>query len=213
MQALFSLDSKFMQAMSRLCDLLILNLLFLLTCLPLFTIGTASSALYDVCFRMGTDREQGIFRTYFRAFRDNFKQGTALWLIIALFGAASCANLFLFSGMGGALSYAGILFAALLLTLTVLIFSYAFPLLSRFNNDVKSTLKNALFLSVAYLPRSLVIATVNCFPLVLMILNLYTFLQMGFLWVFLYFSAGAYLNCLLLNKVFAPYLSDEEEPK
>lgn len=211
MQALFSLDSKFMQAMSRLCDLLILNLLFLLTCLPLFTIGTASSALYDVCFRMGTDREQGIFRTYFRAFRDNLKQGTLLWLLTALFGAAICLNLLLFYSMGGTLHFAGLLFAGLLLALLVMAGSYIPPLLSRFDNDMLSTFKNALILSIAYLPRSVVIGALNIFPLVLMLLNLYTFLQAGLIWIFLYFSAAAYLNTFLLKKVFAPYLENEEE--
>ena len=57
MQGLFSIDSKFMQVLSRIYDIAVLNMLYLLTCLPIFTIGAATSALYAVCFRMGTDRE------------------------------------------------------------------------------------------------------------------------------------------------------------
>ena len=74
----FSLDSKFMQALSRIADLILLNLVFLVTCIPIFTIGAASAALYSVAFRLGTEREEGVFRCYFRAFRNNFKQGTIL---------------------------------------------------------------------------------------------------------------------------------------
>ncbi|MCI6435817.1 MAG: YesL family protein, partial [Clostridiales bacterium] len=70
MGAFFSPDSKFMQAMARIADLVILNLLFLVSCIPLVTIGAASAALYTVCFRFGTDREQGVCRSYFRAFRE-----------------------------------------------------------------------------------------------------------------------------------------------
>ena len=85
MGAIFAPDSKFMQAMARVSDLVILNLLFLLSCVPLITIGAASAALYTVCFRIGTDREQGVCRSYFRAFRENFRQGTILWLIAVVF--------------------------------------------------------------------------------------------------------------------------------
>ncbi|MGN0976552.1 MAG: YesL family protein [Faecousia sp.] len=208
MSGLFSPDSKFMQCMSRLCDLIILNLLFLLTCLPIITVGAASTALYTVCFRMGTEREEGLLRTYFRAFRDNFRQGTALWGILALFLAASGVNLILCLNWNGLWHYAMYLFG-LLLVLAVFLFSYTFPLLSQFGNSVRSTLKNALLLSIGYLPRSLAMAVINCLPLGLLLADPYTFLQTAFLWVFLYFAGAAYINTRLLNKVFAPYLTPD----
>ena len=205
MQAFFSSDSKLMQAMGRIGDLVILNLLFFISCLPLFTIGAASAALYTVCFQMGTEKESGIFRTYVRAFRENFKQGTVVFLILALFLLAGFFDTLLLSSLAGWLRY-GCILTAILLVLAVLMYSYAFPLLSQFSNGIRGTLKNALFLSLGYLPRSLLIAAVNVFPTALALLDLYLFLQMGFLWVFLYFSAAAYLNSLLLKKVFAQYM-------
>lgn len=74
MSHLFSPDSRIPAALSRVADLVVLNLLFLLTCIPLFTIGPALSALYTVTFAFGTHREQGVAGTYFRAFRQNFWQ-------------------------------------------------------------------------------------------------------------------------------------------
>ena len=71
MGGFFSLDSKFMQAMSRVADLIILNVIYLVTCLPVITIGAASTALYTVCFRLGTAREGSLVKGYFRAFRDD----------------------------------------------------------------------------------------------------------------------------------------------
>lgn len=205
MQAFLTSDSKFMQAMGRIGDLVILNLLFFISCLPLFTIGAASAALYTVCFQMGTEKESGIFHTYVRAFRENFKQGTVVFLILALFLLAGFFDTLLLSSLAGWLRY-GCILTAILLVLAVLMYSYAFPLLSQFSNGIRGTLKNALFLSLGYLPRSLLIAAVNVFPMALALLDLYLFLQMGFLWVFLYFSAAAYLNSLLLKKVFARYM-------
>ena len=206
MGAFFSPDSKFMQAMARVSDLVILNLLFLLSCVPLITIGAASAALYTVCFRIGTDREQGVCRSYFRAFRENFWQGTILWLIAVVFFGAGIVNVFLFYSMEGPLHYLFLLMTVLMV-LGVLMHSYAFPLISQFSNKTLPTLKNAFCLSLGYLPRSLVIAVVNVFPLALALVDLYLFLQVGFVWAFLYFSAAAYINALLLKKVFAPYLS------
>ena len=204
MGAFFSPDSKFMQAMSQVADLIILNVLFLISCVPLVTIGAASAALYTVCFRIGTDREQGVFRSYFRAFRENFKQGTILWLIFVVFLGAGIVNEFLFYSMEGPLHYLFLLMTALLI-FGVLMYGYAFPLISQFSNTTLSTLKNAFCLSLGYLPRSLVIAVLNLFPLALALADLYLFLQVGFIWAFLYFSAAAYINALLLKKVFAPY--------
>lgn len=204
MGSFFSPDSKFMQTMSRLADLVVLNLLFLVSCVPLFTIGAASTAMYTVCFQLGTEKESGIFRTYFRSFRENFKQSTILFLILALLLLALFFDTLLLFSMTSWLRY-GCVLTGFLLVLAVLMYSYAFPLLSQFANSTRQTLKNSLFLSLGYLPRSLLIGALNVFPLALALLNLYTFLQTAMMWAFLYFSAAAYFNSLLLKKVFAHY--------
>lgn len=210
MQALFSPDSRFMRAMSRIGDLLLLNFFFLLTCVPVITIGAASTALYTVCFRFETDREAGVIRSYFRAFRDNWKQSTLLWLFLLLCGGSACFNAYIFCCMSGVIHYAFIPFL-ILFALVLLIGSYTFPLLSQFDNNTLSTLKNALALSLGYLPRSVLITALNIFPFALLLTNLYAFLQAAFIWAALYFAAAAYLNSWLLKKVFAPYLEKEVE--
>lgn len=205
MRFLFSPDSMIMQFVSRFCDIVILNVVFLLTCLPLFTIGAALTALYDTVFRMDTEREGKLLSTYFRAFRSNFRQSTLIWLVLVLFGAASCMNMVNFSEIGGTAGFLLFLLALLIFLVLALILSYAFPLLSQFGNSTKATLRNALLLSIAHLPRSLVLLVVNCFPWALMVLNLYAFIRLGFLWLVLYFAAAAYFNSRVLHKVFQPY--------
>ena len=88
MNGLFSPDSRFMRYMNRLADLMLLNLMFLLTSIPIVTIGASLTALYSVCFRLGTVREGGTVRDYFRAFRENFGEATKLWLLALLLGGA-----------------------------------------------------------------------------------------------------------------------------
>ena len=82
MFSFLSPDSKFMQAVSRITDLVLLNVLFLLTCLPVFTVGAAVSSLYCVCFQLLRNREGGIFKSYLRAFRE----GDLFYAIVMLFG-------------------------------------------------------------------------------------------------------------------------------
>lgn len=209
LSALFSPDSKFMRAVGRIGDLVFLNVYFLICSIPIFTIGAASTALYTVCFRFDTEREQGITRSFFRAFRDNFKQATVLWLFLLLCTVTACINIYLFYAMPGTLHYVFILFAVILV-LVLLIAAYAFPLLSQFDNDSKSTLKNAMVLSLAYLPRSIVIVVLNILPIVLILTSLLVFLYSGLIWVLMYFAAAAYLNAWLLRKVFAPYMPTED---
>ena len=210
MGGFFSLDSKFMRTMSMIADLIILNVIYLVTCLPVVTIGAASTAMYTVCFRLGTAREGSLVKGYFRAFRDEFRQATLVWLFLLLFGAASCVNIFIFLSMDGWMHY--LFFPFVLFLLVVLMMTgYAFPLLSQFRNDTKSVIKNALIFSVAYLPRTVLIVVINVFPWALLLTNLYLFLQVGFMWVIIYFAAAAYINARLLKKIFAPYMEQEEE--
>ena len=86
---------------------------------------------------------------------------------------------------------------------------YLFPLTALFRNSTLETLKNALSLSLGYLPRSVLVAVVNALPFALLLLDTASFFYAGFLWIAVYFSAGAYLNSLLLRKVFAPFLPED----
>ena len=211
MGKMFSPDSKFMRAMSRLADLILLNICFLVCSLPVVTIGAAQTALYTVLFRLGTEAEDaGTVKSYFRAFRADFKQGTLLWLILAFCGATAAANTYLFYLMPGDIRWAFVAFA-ILFVLIVLLAGYAFPLASQFGNGPLSTLKNALVLSLGYLPRSVLIAAMNVLPWALLLGDMVTFFQAGLIWVGLYFSAAAYFNTLLLRKVFAPFLAQGTE--
>ena len=210
MDNLLNPDSMFMRAMSRVGDLLLLNFFFLLTCVPIVTIGAACTALYTVCFRFETERETYVIRSYFRAFRENWKRATAIWLILLVCGATACVNAYLFYCMGGALRYAA-LFFPILLALVLLAGSYAFPLLSQFENSVLATLKNALALSLGYLPRSILMTALNIFPFAVLLTNTLLFFQTAFLWAIIYFSAAAYLNTILLKKALRPFLNREEE--
>lgn len=204
---LFSPDNKVMVALGRLGDLVLLNFFFLLTCLPVFTIGAAATALFTVTFRIGTDKEDGSVIPYFRAFKANFKQATIIWLILLLGGVCAYADVLIFNHLGWTLMK-----APCIIVLVVLLFTatFVFPLLSQFNNTTKHTLKNALAFSVAHFPKTILLLLMNSFPFLVLFYNFMLFMQTAFLWIFLYFSAISYFDALILKKIFAPYMETEE---
>ena len=206
---LFSPDSTIMRALSRVGDLMVLNLLFLLSCVPIFTVGAAVTALYAVCFCFDTKDAGYVLRGYFRAFRAFFKQATVLWLILLFCGTVAAFDAWLFLSFANALHYISILFIVLLM-MVLLMTTMAFPLLSQFQNGDRNTMKNAILLSLGYLPRSVLMVALALFPFALLWMDPDLFWYIGFLWIALYFSAVAYLNTKLLKKVFAPYREAEE---
>ena len=204
MNRFFDPDSWIMQLISRFSSLAVLNLIFLCTCIPVFTIGASFTALYDVVFRMDTDREKRLVFAYFHAFKANFRQSAPMGLLFLLIISASCANAMIFSNWGTTMGTVLSVICMVILVNVILVHGYVFPLLSQFDNTGANTLKNALLLSIANLPRTLVIAVINCFPWALMIVNFYSFIQLSFLWLVLYFAAAAYFNSRVLKKVFDP---------
>ena len=83
---IISYDSKFARIMQHLAESCMLNCVWFLCCVPVFTIGAATTALYTVTISIAEQREGDILQQYFRAFRSNFKQATILWLILLVVG-------------------------------------------------------------------------------------------------------------------------------
>lgn len=204
---MFSPDSKIMQVLGRITDLVLLNLLFLITCLPVFTIGAAITALYTMCFRLMREEYNGIVKSYFSTFRNNFKSATAVWVILLIAAVPAVYYLIQVVKMGGLLQFTG-LFFILILFVSLMAGSYAFPWLSQFENTAVESLQNALILSVSRLPRTVAILAINLMPAIVWFVNGDLFIQISFLWISLYFAAAAYMNTGLLWHVFKPYRTE-----
>lgn len=201
MGKLFDLNSPLMQALTRLADVMIVNLLFLCSCVPLITIGPANAAMYDVIGRL--QREEGtVWACYWKAFRANFRQAVGIWGILLLCGAVivGCGLFYLFMSFPGKTPV--MILALLLFVLWCITAVWAFPLQSRFENTVKNTLKNAILCGVAWLPRSLLAAVLQLVPAALLLFLPELFLRGGILWLTLWFSGAGWLTLLLLKKPF-----------
>lgn len=140
-----------MKALSVAADLIVLNLLTLICSLPVITVGAAFTAMNDIIIHIVRGEETYIVRPFFRSFAANFKKGTLLGLLLL-----AAAALLVFDYLA-ALAYIPVLRAGIaaigVIVLAVAI--YAFALLSRYENTLPATLKNAAVLSVGYFPRTL----------------------------------------------------------
>ncbi len=210
MRKLFDADSGLMRGLSRLTDLVLLNLLFLITSIPIVTIGASASALYSVFFRWHRQEESGYVKAYFHAFARDFKEATVLWLAFVMFMAISIFDIWFFFYQTEPLSYLGVLFG-FLGAMGLFTYSYAIILVSVFANSFAGTLKNALLMAVAYFPRTLVMALINLFPFLLVGLFPSLAMQFGWFLVLFAFSGGAYLNSLLLKPVILPMIEKKTE--
>ena len=79
---LFDIDGPLMQALTKVANLMIINLLTVLCCIPVFTIGAALPAMHYMCLKMIRNEDCYICKGYFKAFKESFKQSTKVWLIM-----------------------------------------------------------------------------------------------------------------------------------
>ena len=184
-----------MQALSVAADLLALNLMVLVCLVPVVTAGAGLTAMNDLIVHLVRREESYLFRPFFRSFRENFRQSTLLWLVFLAAGAL------LYFDYHAAAVYLPMLRypIAAIAILVLAVGMYAFALLSRYENTVWGTLKNAVSLAVAFFPRTLGMVV---FTLAFWLLALH-FYQIGVPVLLLFgVSLPCYVCALLLRGVF-----------
>ncbi|BCN31234.1 YesL family protein [Anaeromicropila herbilytica] len=206
MSGFLSHESPLFQFIDKLIDMILLSIVAFLCCIPIFTIGASVTALYSVTLKMAKDEEGYIFRSYFKSFKENFKQSTIIWLILLIIGSILGFSLNFWFSMD---TMTGNVFGFILAFITVLyscILLYTFPLLSKFNNSVKQTVKNALFIALTNMKNTIfiVICTALCGLFIFFVpAGPYIFIVFGFAFI-------AYVNSFFFNRVFKQYIDKDE---
>ena len=145
-------DNVVMRALGRLCDFMLLNILWVVCSIPLVTIGASTTALYTVMLKVVKNEEGYIVKGFLGAFKENFKKSTLIWLILAVLGIIIGIDSRVAAGMSSTMRtvFQSIFIIFSIVWLCVVI--YVFPLTARYENSIRNTFKNALILSVAKLP-------------------------------------------------------------
>lgn len=201
----FVIDSPVMRFLARIGDLIILNLIFVVSCVPVVTIGTALSALYSVAMRIVRGEDPAVIREYVKAYKMNFKDATVVWLILAAVGGLLFLDFRLIGMFKGSLYTVLRLLLGVVLGIWLLIFQYVFAYIGRFKNSVFQSLKNALFLSAAHIPSTVMLLGITVGLLVITLFTSRTFVIGTILWTFFGFALLAYVQSFLLCRIFAKY--------
>ena len=195
------LRAGFRNTLSFLGDIVILNLLFLICSIPIFTIGAAATACYAGVCRTLQKKETGlVFRTFFQDFRAAFRQATACWLMELV------AILILLGDLWFAVEYSEpnntffIIFAAAIGAGMLLASLWLYPLIARFQNTLGRHLKNAVLLAFAQFPRTLIALVIWVVTLGLPLTVYEVFAYLGWLWLAGGISLPMYWTVKLFRK-------------
>ena len=196
--SIFSPEGKLTAVLNRIGDLIVLNVITILCCLPVLTAGAALTALYSVTLKMVKNEEGKIFAEYFRAFRANFRQATVLFGVSAGVLLLIILDFYVLRTQNGTMwtVYKGILLTALILLGTYM--CYLFPVLARFVNTTKNTAKNALLFSIIHPFQSVLMLITMLIPVILPFLSL----RVLFLEVLLGIAGPAFLTSIYYRHVF-----------
>ena len=202
-------ETRFGYFLKTVVNLVILNFLFVLCCLPVITAGASFTALYHSVSAITRGEEQ-MTKTFFKSFKNNIKQSTILWIGALLLGFLLYWGVYIISFWETNRSLF-LMLMALPCFLYVMILSYAFPLLADFETTLPRLLSNSILLGIAHFPRSILIVAINLLPVVFLYVMPSWIVCAVFIWLPVGFSLCAFVNCLLLKPVFAPYRPEEEE--
>ena len=208
---MFRYDSKFWGVVGVIGDIIMINILYLISCIPVITIGAATSALYSVMRKQAKKESGYIVRDFLKAMKENFKKSTVIWLIfLVLFGLIYGDLVIVKGSMNDSKTQSmalGFFLISFLLALAICI--YALVLQSGYENTVKNTLKNATILMLAQLPWTAVILLVTLSPALALLVfpkgNGVILVGMFACW----FSVAALINSYIFNRIFEKMIPKE----
>ena len=197
--------------LNRLMDLILLNVLWFVCCLPVFTIGAATCGLYEVTMRYALYESPPVMSTFFQAFRKHFKNATHLTFLFLAMGIFLAADLWCAFQWKSSIQF--LIFVVILAVgyFYLALLSHVFPVLTYFPIGVKESVKKAFFLSMSNGIFTIFIMVLNLIPVFFILLFHVYFGQILFFYFIVGFSVIAYLSSLHLIRLFDPVRAKEAE--
>ena len=197
--------------LNKLGDIVIANLLFILCCIPVITIGPSLTALYHCMMRTVKGNNNGTTKTFFRAFKESFKQSLIIWLLILAAGAMIILNIRFLLHAEGSAAHMLFYLSVGVLTLLIIFTLYIFPVIATFANTLGALCRNAFLLAFMHFPTTIAIAVITIFPLYMTYLDVKLQPLYVCCWFFFGFGLVAFINSMLLYRFFKKLLPPEED--
>lgn len=172
---IFNQNSGFVKFVNKALDVIYLNILWIVFSIPLVTIGASTCAAFSVTLKMVDDEEGYIGKSFVKAFKENFKQGTIMWLITApslylgylIWQIVINADDYFFLILLGAIFYSA---AVIVVNL------YTYPLIARYKNTLKNMIKNSVAICMTYFWRTILIVVIVAVEIFVICWNRWTLL-------------------------------------
>ncbi len=153
MNQIFNPENSVMQLINKIVSSVYLNILWFICCLPVFTAGASTTALFYVTLKMVKNEEGHLTESFFRAFKQNFKQSTLVWLILLAIGIVLGVDGYALYHLRFENAFWTLITAVFIVTVVAyfIILMYIFPLMSHFNNTIPAMFKNSLIIGMRFL--------------------------------------------------------------
>ena len=207
-KAAFDTDNFLMRFCEKVLDIVTVNLLFVVSCLPIVTIGVAKISLYQTIFEVKSSRRVPVFKTYMRAFQQNLKLGLQLGLLELGIFLISVVDLSLFWGqtsLGFQLIKAICLGILIFLTLVMLA---SYPFAARYDLTWKEVLQKGLLLVSFNFVWFFLMFAIILLIMMLLYLSGFTLVLGGSAFLLFGFGLLAFCQAGLMEKLFAKYQAD-----
>lgn len=207
MDNLFEYDNKFFEVLGKITDIIILNLLCIVSCMPIITIGASITATYFVALQMVRNEETYIIREFIKRFKENFIFSTKVWSIILIIGLVLSFDFYISRLILNEYMRITLQF---ILTIVSIIFifllTYVFPIISKFENTIKNTMINSILISIQHLPKTIFMVFINLSPIILNLILSNYWGHILFFYTVMGFASITYINSMFFNKIFEKYI-------
>lgn len=198
-------ENKFFSFMSLIGDLIFLNILFLITSIPILTFGASYCALYISVKKRISSEESYLIKDYWKALKENLKNAACIWAVLLLFLLAMLAfSQYIAAHLD---NIAALVLYCLLFVWISFTLLYAFPLQATFINTPINILKNSLLTALRHLPWTLLLFFTAYVPPALTLAFPSAFYFTAVYWLLIGFSVSVLCTVCITNKVFAYYIS------
>lgn len=167
---LFDLDSSLMQALNKLADLMWLNILTVIFCIPVVTAGASITAMHYMALKMARNEECYITRDFFKSFKLNFRQATIIWLLVLFVFFVLVGDFLIMKNTDFRFSAVIKVILTVIAFLALFTYMFVFPVLAKFDNTIMRTIKNAFLIGILQFPKTVLMMVLSVTPLGLFLL-------------------------------------------
>ena len=207
-KAAFDTDNFLMRFCEKVLDIVTVNLLFVVSCLPIVTIGVAKISLYQTIFEVKTSRRVPVFKTYMRAFKQNLRLGLQLGLLELGIVLISLLDLYLFWEQAGlAFQVLKAICLGILIFLTLVMLA-SYPIAARYELTWKEVLQRGLLLVSFNFPWFFLMLAILFLIVMVLYVSGFTLVLGGSAFLLFGFGLLAFWQAGLMEKLFAKYQSE-----